>query len=206
MAKKNIGLLGGTFNPVHNGHIKMAEFALNFNNINEIWFLPNYYPPHKDMYNDNNLLDHRLKMLEMIVSEDKRFKICDIEIKRGGRSYTYETLTDLTEMYPDYQFFFIIGEDSIYQFEHWVRPEIITKYADILVAHRHIGVNNNCNLFDEIKYLESKYSCNFYLMDMPYTDISSSEIRKRAYLHKELDDLVPDKIKGYILENHLYTT
>ena len=206
MDKKNIGILGGTFNPIHNGHIKMAEYALDFHNINEIWFMPNYYPPHKDMYNDNNLLDHRLNMLELVVSEDSRFKICDIEIKRGGRSYTYETLTDLTKMYPDHKFYFIIGEDSIYSFEQWVRPDIITQFSDILVAHRHTEESTDNNIFSLIEYLKTKYNCNFYLMDMPFTDVSSSEIRKRANLNIEFDDLVPEKIKEYILNNHLYTT
>jgi len=203
MAKRKIGILGGTFNPVHKGHISMAEYAIINTDLDEIWFMPNYLPPHKQLNKCEDLVEHRLNMLRSVVSEDDRFTICDVEILRGGKSYTYETLEILMAKYPDYEFTFIIGEDSMYQFQSWVHPELITRYVKILVAHREEFICEN-DFYSTINRLNMIYGNVFEPLEMPVVNVSSTQIRSLVNAGADISSYVTEDVAQYIKENRLY--
>ena len=131
-----IGILGGTFNPIHIGHINIAEAALKECNLDEVWFMPNGKPPHKDIPGNITNME-RLEMVRLAISDNPLFKVCDIEINRKEPGYSYVTFQELHEIYKDqHEFYFIIGEDSFWNFTKWVKPEEICKYTKIIVAKR----------------------------------------------------------------------
>lgn len=173
-----IGIMGGTFNPIHDGHIQIAEAAYQQYNLDEVWFMPNFQPAYKDIAGCVSTND-RYNMVQLAIAAYPYFKLSDLEIKRKGKTYTYETMTQLHEQYPNNQFYFIMGADSLFYFDKWVHPEIIMKYCIILVAKRD-GKNNN-ELLCKIKELSVKYQLDnrFFPLDVDEIVCSSSNIRKQ---------------------------
>ena len=132
---KKKGILGGTFNPVHNGHLMIAENAYKEFDLSEVWMMPAYIPPHK---RHEFILDDefRLAMVAKAVEDVPYLKVSDYEIQRGNVSYTANTLTELKSLYPENEYFFIMGADSLMDFETWYHPEIILQKANLIVAAR----------------------------------------------------------------------
>ena len=132
---KKVGIMGGTFNPIHLGHLMLAENAYDFCKLDEIWFIPSADPPHKI---GQPVLDyiHRSRMTELAIKEIPYFKKYDFEAQRSERSYTAETLRLLHKKYPDVEFYFIMGADSLFQLETWYAPERVMAQAILLVAVR----------------------------------------------------------------------
>ena len=130
-----IGIMGGTFNPIHLGHILLATAAKKEAELDEVWFMPSGLPAHKS----NSELapaEHRLKMVELSVKDIPGFFASSYETDRPGFTYTADTLEALAKEYPQHKFYFIIGGDSLMQFHHWVKPELISSYAILLAAGR----------------------------------------------------------------------
>lgn len=199
---KKIGIVGGTFDPIHNGHLLLGKQACQEFELAQVWFMPSGAPPHKQ---DHEITEshYRCDMVKLAIEGDSRFTFSDFEVSRKGTTYTAETLRDLQRIYPDYEFFFIIGADSLYQMEHWYRPEIILSGITILVAEREYE-RAECGIQEKIAYLCKKYSAVIFRLHSPMIDISSERLRQAAAEGKSLANYVPEKVEQYIKAHHLY--
>lgn len=204
-----IGIMGGTFNPIHLGHIAIARAAYEQFHLNEIWFMPNHIPAYKS----NQALvsgEKRLAMIRLAIQAYPFFKASNFELSREGKTYTYETLELLTQQFPHHEFYFIMGADSLYYFENWVHPEIIVKNAKILAAVRNKKTMEEMHL--QIDRLNKMFGGSFfYLIDCPEIPCSSSEIRDKIKSSgKRLDSqyaqnlMLPAGVLEYIMQYQLY--
>ena len=198
---KRIGIMGGTFSPIHYGHLMLAENAYDRMNLDEIWFIPSADPPHKD---SNAVLEyqHRSAMTELAIEDIPYFIRYDFEIKRDAPSYTSETLRLLHEAYPDYKFYFIMGADSLFQLETWYEPEKVMSRAVLLAAVRDHHSDEEMN--QRIQYLKDKYHADIQLINMPEIAISSDLIRSRVRNHQSIRFFVPESVRQYIIDHRLY--
>ena len=188
-------VFAGTFNPIHNAHIKMAEFVLENFKFDKILFIPAYKPPHKDY--DKSLSKHRYNMVELAISENKNFDISDIEFKREGKSYTYLTIKELYSKFDiDGKINFIIGTDAFEQIETWYETDKLKELIDFIVFVR----KNEVVDFSKLK--EKGYNFSFTKMD--FLNISSTEIRQKIKSNEDISTLIPIKVKEYIDKNGLY--
>lgn len=211
MAK--IGIMGGTFNPVHLGHIAIAKAAYRQFHLDEVWFMPNHIPAYKS---DEDLIsgEMRLAMVQLAIQNESDFKVSDFEIKRDGKTYTYETMQLLKQRYPENDFFFILGADSLFYLEKWVHPEIIVENAIILAACRNNRTVEEMTLeINRLNYMFGKKV--IFLIDCPEFHCSSSEIREQVQKIYEYDSQIdefmeiitqqiPASVFAYIMEHHLY--
>lgn len=179
MSKFNnkVGLLGGTFNPIHSGHINIARAALDECSLDEVWFIPNGCPPHKTVGSEITAIS-RYNMVSATIADEPQFVVKDIELSSLDYNYTHETLHNLCETYPDSEFYFIIGEDSLSSFDTWKKPDIICKYATILVAVRS---NNRQSVEKRIAELSKKLSGKFILLNCDFIDVSSTKLRDNLH-------------------------
>jgi len=199
--KKRIGILGGTFNPVHIGHLVLAENAYAQFHLDHVMILPTKNPPHKqnqDILGD----DHRVAMLNRAIREVPYFRLSIIELDRSGTSYTSETLEYLKKSYPDTDFYFIMGADSLYNIESWKDPDIIMKCAYLLVATR--DFTSDEQLSKHINYLKMKYKASIYKISVPNIELSSELIRHRVQANDTIKYFVPQAVEEYIYENELF--
>lgn len=201
-----IGILGGTFDPIHNAHVYMAKQALKSLSLNRVYLMPAFCPPHK---NADKITGehHRIHMIELAIEGLSGIGCSDFEI-RNRLSYTADTLTALKETYPEDEFYFIVGGDSISIFESWYHPEVILEKASIAVIRR--LDESNQKLDETISHIRSKFhdiiTRNHHSITILQTEISpisSSDIR-RSPLEMSRDKISP-KVYQYILENHLYS-
>ena len=198
-----IGVLGGTFNPIHNGHILIGEAAYNDYGLDEIWLLPSGEPPHKRIFhNDNTYLQHRIEMVKLAIGDTPYFKLKMYEAKAHKKSYTFETMKALKGYYPKYDFYFIIGADSLFSFEKWKQFEEIFPNCTILVAVR--NDKGYDEITDQAKYLTSKYNAKIEILMAPFLDISSTEVRSRIKANLPIDSMVHQDVAKYIRDNALY--
>lgn len=195
---KKVAIMGGTFNPVHNGHIEMAKYVVEHNICDEVWFMPNGNPPHKK---DETIVDktHRANMVKLAIEGFDKFHFCDIEVKREGYSYLVDTLKELCKTY-NYDFYFMLGADSLSQIEKWYNFENYAKYCSFLA----FGRSKSGDVSEIAKYLSDKYSFDITCVSMPYIDIASTDIRKSLKSGKSAVDFLPEKVYNYILDNELY--
>lgn len=189
---KRIGILGGTFDPPHIGHLIMAEEARIQMELDEIWWLPNKIPPHKHKDSDSTEED-RLKMVEMMIQLHESFSLCDIELKRDGPSYTVDSVAEIIKSYPNNTFYFIIGEDSLYNLHKWNRSEELQEMISFIVMPRP-GYNPDLNT----KIVSST------MLDSHTLDVSSTNIRKSIENNKLNRFLVTRAVYEYIEERKLY--
>ncbi len=197
-----LGILGGTFDPVHNGHMYMAKVSLEQLELDKIIFIPTGIVPHKDNDSITNRM-HRYNMVCCAVQEFENYKVSDMEIKRDRVCYTYETLTELKSINPNDELHFIIGADSMYYFDKWRKPEEILKLAAVTVIDRTTDSCHNINEY--CRQLEKKYKGTIEVLSAHGPDISSTEIRRRVKNSESIDKLVPEPVKQYILKHKLYT-
>lgn len=187
----NLCIFAGTFNPIHNAHLAMAEYALG--DFDKILFIPAYKPPHKD-YQDNMSV-HRLNMVRLATEYNPKFEVSDIEFQRETISYTYLTILELYKKYNiDSKISFIIGSDAFKGIENWYEIDKLKKIIDFIVFIRE---NETVN-FD---YLEGY---NFKIARMKFIDISSTELRNRIKNGIPVNDLIPKEVEEYIIKNGLY--
>ena len=186
----HIGLLGGTFDPPHYGHMIMAEEALTQCSLDEVWFLPSFIPPHKDRSVTES--EDRLKMVELAVSDNPRFTVTKEELDREGKSYTFETVRAFKEKYPEHHFYFILGGDMVVDLPNW------HNYAYLADAIEFIGVGRPGT---EMAVPEG---VKMNVIEMPGIDISSTLIREKAENHANIRYYIPEKVRRYIEENNIY--
>ena len=192
-----IAILGGTFNPIHSGHIAMADYVCDHMGFDKVCFLPNGQPPHKD---NQDILSkqHRLKMTELAVADDDRFYVSDYEIKKDIYCYTIDTAKYFNNL-DDNEYYFIIGADSLMALNKWKNPEELKKICSFVV----FGREGNPDADSEIDHLISE-GCRIEKADMPFVNISSTDIRNMIRDNKNIDGIVPPKVAEYIIKNELY--
>ncbi len=202
-----VGIMGGTFNPIHLGHVRLAKAAYEQFALDKVLFIPSGEPPHKqDQYVAAG--EHRMKMVELAIKDYAYFEACDIEIMREGYSYTSETLRELHKRSPGEDYFFILGADSLFQMEKWKKADEIFEQCVVLAANRDDIAEEK--FFDEIKKIAKKFHGDIRPLDTPMMHISSTQIREALgdNVLNAQDDVNPrflDKnVVRYILEHKLY--
>lgn len=199
--KKRIGIMGGTFDPVHNAHLTLAEQAYEQFSLDEIWMLPNGNPPHKRNIRQADV-DCRIRMIQLAIQDIPYLKLCDAERSSKEFHYTYETLQRLRENYPDTIFYFIMGADSLFEFDGWREPEIISRECILLAA-----VRDHCRrgqIQAQIQKLKNKYGAEIHILDTPNMDIASVDIRELLSQNKDISHMVPAAVSDYIRCHGLY--
>jgi len=187
-----IGIFGGTFDPIHHGHLITAQDVLLKRKLDKVIFIPCFVSPHK-INVEYSSPEHRLNMVKAAIDGIPYFEVSDFEINKGDVSYTYNTLLEFSKDYKKIEL--IIGFDNLLKFDSWHNPDEILKLAELIVLKRHSDMGTK----DFHKY----YGAATYV-DSPTIDISGTEIRDRIKKDLPIDFLVPQKIKEYILTNNLY--
>lgn len=187
--RKQVGILGGTFNPVHLAHLVMADQAGKNLGLDEVYLMPSYQPPHVD---EKKTIDasHRLKMLELAIADNPFLKIETIELTRKGKSYTYDTMKALTQNNPETDYYFIIGGDMVEYLPKWYKIDELVTMVNFVGIQR-TGYTT-----------ETPYPVIW--VDIPEIDISSTKIRQKIQQGCSVRYLVPDKVIDYIQKEGLY--
>lgn len=199
--KKKIGIMGGTFNPIHIGHLILSEYAYEQFALDEVMIMPSKNPPHK---NKKEIVEdyHRVNMILEAIATNNRLKLSTIELEREGITYTADTIKQLIEENSNTEYYFIVGADSLFQLMTWHKPEEIIRNVKIVAAVRYnISIDemkSQCNL------LNKKYNGNIEFLDAPNIDISSKMIRSKLSSGKSIRYMVAEKVYDYIYENGLY--
>lgn len=201
MSHKKIGIMGGTFNPIHTGHLLLAQAALEEAELDQVCFLPSGVSYLKQ---ENTVLDagHRLLLTKLAISENPDFTVSDMEIKRKGNTYTCDTLKQLNDEQPENSFYFILGADCLFTMENWYRPEEIFSNCTVLAAIR--DDLSLSELKEKAAWLKNRFDADISLLHLPRIDISSTDIRDRVKAGKSIRYMVPDAVRDYILQNGLY--
>ena len=194
-----IGLFGGTFDPIHIGHLIIMENVINAMNLDKIYILPNSNPPHK-LQNKKTDIKIRLKMVREAIKDNHKIEINDYDYRNNSIHYTYQTIDFFKKTYPDDEFYFIIGEDSFLDIKKWKNYEQILK-ENLIVFKRYSEINSS--LLSEINEIK-KYNKNIYLIDNIALDISSTLIRSLVKDKKSIKYLVNDKVIEIINRENLY--
>lgn len=194
---KRLGILGGTFDPIHIGHLVMASYATNALDLDKVWFMPAQTPPHKQR--EITHVDHRAEMVRRAVRLDSRFAFSDLDLRGDEPSYTSELLTSLSESLPETDLVFLVGADSLTTFATWHDPETILRNASLGVAERPGSTIDN-RIRNSVPGLAER----IFEFDSPLIELSSSEIRERRQQRKSITYLVPETVEDYILERGLY--
>lgn len=194
-----VGIMGGTFDPIHIGHLILAMEAINYKNLDEVWFIPTGNPNFKQ---DKNVADKqkRFEMVKIATQDNKKFNVCDYEINKNGVTYSWETMKYLRENY-DYDFYFIMGEDSLMSVETWENAEDFLKNTKILACIRRQEEMSKLDV--KIDDLKSK---GYFVEKIPtsFIDISSTKIREKVKSNQDFRYFVPNQVFEYIVRNKLY--
>lgn len=188
--RKRIGILGGTFNPPHLGHLLMAEQVGNQLELDEIWFMPTAKPPHAPG-KKTIASQHRVNMVKLAIEGNPLFKLQPYEIHRGGVNYTVDTMSHFVESYPESDFYFIIGSDSANDLSTWKDIDHLVRLVQF-VGIRRPG--------------QRPYDGPYPILwvDSPMIELSSTEIRLRVYLEQSIRYQLPSKVSDYIYKHKLY--
>lgn len=197
-----IGIMGGTFDPVHIGHLLLGQFAYEDFGLDEIWFMPNGNPPHKQTEEGRKALENRIEMVRLAIQDKSYFKLCLQEAKETEHSYTYRTMQELNELYPEYEFYFILGADSLFEIERWKYFREIFPTCTLLAAMR--DDKNIESMLAQMTYLSKTYGAKIELLRAPLLEISSTTIRSRAFRKLSVCYMVPDPVAEYIRCHRLY--
>ncbi|MFP3916965.1 nicotinate-nucleotide adenylyltransferase [Lysinibacillus telephonicus] len=188
---RKVGILGGTFNPPHIGHLIMANEAFDALQLDEVRFMPNAIAPHKQLVDDATM-ENRLRMVEIAIEPYDHFTIETIELELGGISYTYQTMKELCEREPDVQFYFIIGGDMIDSLHTWYKVDELVKIVEFVGLKR--------------PGTQSASTYDVTMVEAPEIDLSSTLIRKRLKNGGTLKFLLPEGVEEYIRKEGLYGT
>ncbi len=196
-----IGILGGTFNPIHNGHIMLAQYCKKELGLDKIILIPTYTPPHK-VSNDLASESHRLNMCSLAIDKLEGFEISDIEIQRKGKSYTYQTLTSLKELYFDDTLYLITGADMFLTLDKWKNPEIIFQNAVISAVPRNLSdYDELSNYYDNVI---SNMGAKAEILNNAVMQVSSTFIRENIDNYNLIETLINRNVYDYIVKNNLY--
>ena len=200
--RKRIGIMGGTFDPIHIGHLILGERTYEQLNLDKIQFMPAGNPPHKQNRVGRATDAQRVAMVERAISGNPHFELSLIEMNDKGFTYTYHTLETLKEQNPDTDYYFIIGADSLFALDEWKEPARICHACTLVVAVRdHASFDE---LKREIDRLSAKYNGHFTILDTMNIDVSSHQIRQWISEDKSLKYYIPDCVISYMKENGIY--
>lgn len=200
---KKLAIMGGTFDPIHIGHLMTAEEVRNEFHIDEVIFVPTGHPPHKssDSVSDS---EHRYLMTVLSTIENPHFKVSRIEIDRPGPTYTVDTIKKIKELYgPDIKIYFITGADAVHEILTWERVGELMKICDFVAVTRP-GYKRK-QLKAKVEELKESFECQVHYLEVPALAISSSDIRKRVEEHKPIQYLVTQPVEQYIQKFNLYS-
>ena len=204
MNKKKIGILGGTFDPIHLGHLIIAEQAKDQYGLDQVLMIPSGHSYFKDNRAQKVLPAlTRLEMTRKAVSDYPPFEVSDIEVLRSGNTYTYETLEELADLHPEAELYFIVGADTVCSMSTWREPARIFAACTVLAAMREDQVDPE-SFQQGIKDLENRFHARIRTISIPNIGISSTQIRERAGNGKSIHYLVPNALESYIIENGIY--
>lgn len=195
-----IGILGGTFDPIHLGHIAAARVAMKCAHLDRVLFVPSAQPPHRGAAVAS--ADHRLAMARLAVDGNAAFEVSDVEIRRGGASFTVDTLTELKRAHPSDELFLILGWDAARLFSTWRRPDEILSLAFVVVVGR---PGNPAPGTDELRSAGLEHG-RVVLCTDPTPDVSGSSLRGSIAHDEPVGDRVPDSVARYIAQHGLYSS
>ncbi len=199
--RKKIGILGGTFDPVHTAHLMIAEHAVSDLSLDLVYLMPTGKSPHKDEERITPVT-HRVKMIELAVADNPNLSLSTFELDDPETSYTYRTAERLSQTFDNTTFYYIMGADSLIHFRDWVHPEIISRYFHLAVA-----VRDDTDT-DALRSLAEEYAALFgtkiTVLSVPNFSISSTDIRRRVRDGLSVRYLTPDPVIDYIREHGLY--
>lgn len=196
---EKIAILGGTFDPVHNEHIKIAETALEKLGADRLVIMPTYLPPHKSSASAK--AEHRLEMLRLAFKDFPKIEVSDYEIKKQGKSYTYQTVEYFKNNF-DCELFFIVGGDMLKDFKTWRYPDRILNACTLVAFGRE---NIDCDVLKEQEYFNKQFGKSFLFMDYTGKSFSSTEIRVYNSLGLDIRELTDKNVCDYIFLNKLYS-
>jgi nicotinate-nucleotide adenylyltransferase len=196
-----LGIFGGSFDPVHNGHLALARACQRHGALDEVWFTPTAVQPLKQLGPQASDAA-RVEMLLLAIRSETSWRVCRLEIERGGFSYTVDTLREIALQRPDAVLFFLMGADAVKDAPDWREPGEIFRLATPLIVHR-VGESE-----PDLAALQAVSGATHLpkLIEMPAVAASSTEIRRRAAAGESLDDLVPAAVARFIENNRLYAT
>lgn len=198
---RKIGIMGGTFDPIHLGHLILAETAFEQFKLEKVLFMPSKNPPHKQ-----NLISSsdqcRLNMVKLAVGDNPHFEVSELELNREGITYTKDTLLQLARQKPNAEYSFLLGADSLFQIESWKDAAVIFQYTRIIIAARNHSQQKEIE--EQIQYLSGKYQARIEQLLMPDIDISSSLIRSKIMQRKSVKYYIPASVEQYIKSQKLY--
>ncbi len=199
---QRVGIMGGTFDPIHMGHLILAECAYEQCQLDRVLFLPSGNPPHKKERPDGAGDAHRVEMVRLAIADNPHFVLDGEEMKRSGYTYTCDTLRAMKQKHPDTEYYFIIGGDSLMAFDTWRNPAEICRYCVLLVAVRDQLPRQKVE--QRMEELRSKYNARIELLQTPDLDISSSRLRSMCRHSRSIRYFVPDEVLEYIAAESLY--
>ena len=199
---KKIGIMGGTFDPIHMGHLILGEKAYEQLELDKVLFMPCGNPPHKRNRKGRATDEQRAEMVRLAIEDNPHFELSLIEMHEEGYTYTYRTLEQLNKANPDTEYYFIIGADSLFNFDTWMEPERICHEAVLVVATRdHTPLKE---LDQQMQLLSQKYNGNFIRLDTMNIDVSSELLRSWHESGQSLRYYVPQPVISYIEKNDIY--
>jgi nicotinate-nucleotide adenylyltransferase len=198
-----IGIFGGTFDPVHLGHLILAEHGREQGRLDQVWFVPSARPPHKLSY-PITPFRQRVEMLRLALASHSPFRVEDSEAHRAGPSYTVDTLEELNRRHPGNEWFLLLGSDSLVDLPGWYNPAGIVQRASLLVMNRPGAPVPPLEILKEAFGLSQEGGLHCQVIEVPLIDLASRDLRARAAAGRSLRYLVPRAVECYIKEHNLY--
>lgn len=199
--KKKIGILGGTFNPIHIGHLILAENACEFCKLDKVLIMPSGCSYLKDQ-SEIATREDRINMVKLSIEDNSRFELSTIETEREGNSYTADTLSLLVRENPEVEYYYIIGADTLYGMENWKDPQVIFDNTVIVVAPRDFKSIDELN--KKTADLQNRFNARIILLNTTNLDISSSDIRDLIKVGRSCKYYLKDSVIEYIKNKRLY--
>ncbi|MGI6094318.1 MAG: nicotinate-nucleotide adenylyltransferase [Lachnospiraceae bacterium] len=200
--KRKIGIMGGTFDPIHIGHLILGETAYEQLQLDKVFFMPAGNPPHKQNRRGRASDEQRVEMVSRAIASNPHFELSLVEMNEDGYTYTYRTLEQLNAAYPDVAFYFILGADSLFNFDTWMEPQRICDACTVVIATR--NHTSSQELDKKIQELSQKYHGTFVKLESLNIDISSGTLREWIKNGKTIRYYVSDSVIDYIREEKMY--
>ncbi|MBS6535012.1 nicotinate-nucleotide adenylyltransferase [Peptoniphilus harei] len=197
---KKYGIFGGSFDPIHYGHLMICEYIKEEMGLDKVIFIPTGNPPHKDL---GVSAEDRYEMVRLAISPNPDFEISDIETTRVNLSYTVDTIRELKKIYKEEKLYFLIGLDSLFQLKTWKKIGDLSQEIEFVVALRP-GYIDKEEINNEIDFLRENFGTKINLIKTPLYEISSTDLRDRIHEGKSLRYLIPKKVLDYIEESGFY--
>lgn len=198
-----VGIFGGTFDPIHTGHLILAEQGREQGRLDEVWFVPAAHPPHKDAPALTRF-EQRVEMLALAVAGNRAFRIDELEKERPGPSYTADTLAELRRRHPAHEFLLLIGSDTLLDLPHWHQPLRVLEQAGLLVMTRPGSAVPTAEELRTRLHAPASLPLRLEVVETPQIDISSRDLRRRAAAGRSLRYFLPRAVECYIHDKRLY--